>query len=184
MLALCLITLCVSLFWAAYDQQGNTIVLWAEDFTDRMIDLGFWRGDIPTTWLLALNPLMIFVFTPVLLRLWASQARRGAESFPAAKMALGMPSEDMWKMFDGLGFGQPLKLGFPGEAGGRLRPWKRWRPIEQATMSYGHGISVTLIQLARAYQMAGMREQAAETIRRYRELQARAAALEPAISPP
>ena len=38
------------------------------------------------------------------------------------------------------------------EAGGRLRPWKRWRPIEQATMSYGHGISVTLIQLARAYQ--------------------------------
>jgi cell division protein FtsI (penicillin-binding protein 3) len=58
----------------------------------------------------------------------------------------------MWKMFDNLGFGQPLRLGFPGEAGGRLRPWKRWRPIEQATMSYGHGISVTLIQLARAYQ--------------------------------
>jgi len=87
--ALCLVTLCISLFWAAYDQQGNTIVLWAEDFTDRVIDLGFWRGDIPTTWFLALNPLMIFVFTPVLLRLWAAQARRGAESFPAAKMALG-----------------------------------------------------------------------------------------------
>jgi POT family proton-dependent oligopeptide transporter len=88
-LALCLITLCVSLFWAAYDQQGNTIVLWAEDFTDRVIDLGFWRGEIPTTWFLALNPLMIFVFTPVLVRLWAAQARRGVESFPAAKMALG-----------------------------------------------------------------------------------------------
>jgi proton-dependent oligopeptide transporter, POT family len=90
--ALCLITLCVSLFWAAYDQQGNTIVLWAEDFTDRVIDLsflGFWRGDIPTTWFLALNPLMIFVFTPVLVRLWAAQARRGTESLPAAKMALG-----------------------------------------------------------------------------------------------
>ena len=87
--ALCLVTLCISLFWAAYDQQGNTIVLWAEDFTDRVIDFGFWRGDIPTTWFLALNPLMIFVFTPVLLRLWAAQARRGAESFPAAKMALG-----------------------------------------------------------------------------------------------
>jgi cell division protein FtsI (penicillin-binding protein 3) len=57
----------------------------------------------------------------------------------------------MWSMFDNLGFGQPLKLGFPGEAGGRLRPWKRWRPIEQATMSYGHGISMTLLQLARAY---------------------------------
>jgi proton-dependent oligopeptide transporter, POT family len=88
-LALCLISLCVSLFWAAYDQQGNTIVLWAEDFTDRVIDLGFWRGDIPTTWFLALNPLMIFVFTPVLVRLWAAQAARGTESFPAAKMALG-----------------------------------------------------------------------------------------------
>ena len=46
---------------------------------------------------------------------------------------------------------QPLKLGFPGEVGGRLRPAKTWRPIEQATMSYGHGISVTLMQLARAY---------------------------------
>jgi cell division protein FtsI (penicillin-binding protein 3) len=69
-----------------------------------------------------------------------------------AKMALNQRAEDMWTMFDKLGFGQPLKLGFPGEAGGRLRPWKRWRPIEQATMSYGHGISVTLIQLARSYQ--------------------------------
>ncbi|CAG0949756.1 partial cell division protein FtsI (penicillin-binding protein 3), partial [Rhodocyclaceae bacterium] len=47
----------------------------------------------------------------------------------------------------------PLKLGFPGEVGGRLRPAKSWKPIEQATMSYGHGISVTLIQLARAYQV-------------------------------
>ena len=54
-------------------------------------------------------------------------------------------------MFDALGFGQPLRLGFPGEVGGRLRPYKTWRPIEQATMSYGHGISVTLMQLARAY---------------------------------
>jgi POT family proton-dependent oligopeptide transporter len=88
-LALFLITLCVSLFWAAYDQQGNTIVLWAEDFTDRVIDLGFWHGDIPTTWFLALNPLMIFVFTPVLVRLWAAQAHRSAESFPVGKMALG-----------------------------------------------------------------------------------------------
>jgi cell division protein FtsI (penicillin-binding protein 3) len=55
-------------------------------------------------------------------------------------------------MFDALGFDTPLKLGFPGEVSGRLRPAKSWRPIEQATMAYGHGISVTLIQLARAYQ--------------------------------
>lgn len=81
-----------------------------------------------------------------------AQVIQKSSNVGAAKMALGMPSEEMWKMFDSLGFGQPLKLGFPGEAGGRLRPWKRWKPIEQATMSYGHGISVTLIQLARAYQ--------------------------------
>lgn len=81
-----------------------------------------------------------------------AQVIQKSSNVGAAKMALSMPPEDMWTMFDNLGFGQPLKLGFPGEAGGRLRPWKRWRPIEQATMSYGHGISVTLIQLARAYQ--------------------------------
>jgi cell division protein FtsI (penicillin-binding protein 3) len=82
-----------------------------------------------------------------------AQVIQKSSNVGAAKMALGMPSEDMWAMFDNLGFGQPTRIGFPGEAGGRLRPWKRWRPIEQATMSYGHGISVTLIQLARAYQV-------------------------------
>jgi len=50
-----------------------------------------------------------------------------------------------------LGFGTPPQLGFPGAAAGRLRPYRSWRPIEQATMAYGHGISVSLIQLARAY---------------------------------
>jgi len=69
----------------------------------------------------------------------------------SAKIALSMQPADMWTMFNTAGFGAPLKLGFPGEVGGRLRPAKTWRPIEQATMSYGHGISVTLIQLARAY---------------------------------
>ncbi|MCF8177743.1 MAG: penicillin-binding protein 2 [Sulfuritalea sp.] len=68
-----------------------------------------------------------------------------------AKIALSMSPGEMWSMFDGLGFGAALKLGFPGEVGGRLRPAKKWRPIEQATMAYGHGISVTLIQLAHAY---------------------------------
>jgi cell division protein FtsI (penicillin-binding protein 3) len=69
----------------------------------------------------------------------------------AAKVALNFRPEDMWQNFNRLGFGAPLKLGFPGEVGGRLRPAKTWRPIEQATMSYGHGVSVTLIQMARAY---------------------------------
>ncbi|MFZ5509348.1 MAG: peptidoglycan D,D-transpeptidase FtsI family protein [Pseudomonadota bacterium] len=68
-----------------------------------------------------------------------------------AKIAANLAPEEMWQMFDTLGFGTPPKLGFPGEAGGRLRPYKTWRPIEQATMSYGHGISVSLMQLARAY---------------------------------
>ncbi|SBT06844.1 transpeptidase involved in septal peptidoglycan synthesis (penicillin-binding protein 3) [Candidatus Accumulibacter aalborgensis] len=71
----------------------------------------------------------------------------------AAKIAAMLPAQKMWEMFDDVGFGQVPRLGFPGEVSGRLRPWKRWRPIEQATMSYGHGISVSLIQLARAYSV-------------------------------
>ena len=68
----------------------------------------------------------------------------------AAKIAAMLSAQQMWDMFDAVGFGQVSHLGFPGEVAGRLRPWKSWRPIEQATMSYGHGISVSLIQLARA----------------------------------
>ncbi|MGE5793598.1 MAG: peptidoglycan D,D-transpeptidase FtsI family protein [Bacteroidota bacterium] len=69
----------------------------------------------------------------------------------AAKIALALPAETIWTMFDGIGLGASPRLGFPGEAVGKLRPFKTWRPIEQATMSYGHGISVSLVQLARAY---------------------------------
>lgn len=69
------------------------------------------------------------------------------------KIALSLPRESMWEMFDSLGLGRQPALGFPGEAAGRVRPWKNWRPIEQATMSYGHGISLSLIQLARAYSV-------------------------------
>jgi cell division protein FtsI (penicillin-binding protein 3) len=84
--------------------------------------------------------------------LTVAQVIQKSSNVGAAKLALSMTPEEMWTMFDSLGFGAPLKLGFPGEVGGRLRPAKTWRPIEQATMAYGHGISVTLIQLARAYQ--------------------------------
>ncbi|MGV3653348.1 MAG: peptidoglycan D,D-transpeptidase FtsI family protein [Noviherbaspirillum sp.] len=70
-----------------------------------------------------------------------------------AKLALQMQPEQMWEMFTTLGFGQQPKLGFPGAVAGRVRPFKSWRPIEQATMSYGHGISVSLIQLARSYMI-------------------------------
>lgn len=67
------------------------------------------------------------------------------------KMAMQFSPDEMWKLFDQVGFGTPLNMGFPGEASGRLRPAKTWKPIEQATMSYGHGISVSLIQMARGY---------------------------------
>ncbi len=69
----------------------------------------------------------------------------------ASKMALSLKREELWSTFNQLGFGASTQIGFPGEVSGRLRPYKIWRPIEQATMSYGHGISVTLLQMARAY---------------------------------
>lgn len=69
----------------------------------------------------------------------------------SAKMALSLEPKYLWNVFNQAGFGQVTNIGFPGEASGKLRDYKTWRPIEQATMSYGHGISMTLLQLARAY---------------------------------
>jgi len=83
--------------------------------------------------------------------LTVAQIIQKSSNVGVAKMALGFPPKEMWEMYDALGFGQVPRMGFPGEVAGRLRPWKNWRPIEQATMSYGHGISVSLMQLARAY---------------------------------
>ncbi|HSV71800.1 MAG TPA: penicillin-binding protein 2 [Methylibium sp.] len=67
------------------------------------------------------------------------------------KMAMRMPAREMWDMFSAIGLGQKPQLDFPGAVSGRLRPYKSWRPIEQATMSYGYGLSASLFQLARAY---------------------------------
>ncbi|HYN53470.1 MAG TPA: penicillin-binding protein 2 [Methylotenera sp.] len=69
----------------------------------------------------------------------------------AAKIALTLDRQYMWDIYNELGLGRTSGIGFPGEASGRLRPYKTWRPIEQATMSFGHGISLTLLQLARLY---------------------------------
>jgi POT family proton-dependent oligopeptide transporter len=88
-LALLLLFLPNCLFWATYEQQGNTIALWAEDYTDRTIDLIVWRGEIPTTWFQSFNPFMIFAFTPFVVALWARQARRGREPTSVTKMAFG-----------------------------------------------------------------------------------------------
>jgi cell division protein FtsI (penicillin-binding protein 3) len=83
--------------------------------------------------------------------LTVAQVIQKSSNVGAAKMALAMPSEILWDMFSKVGFGVQPRSGFPGEVAGRLRAYKTWRPIEQATMSYGHGISLSLLQLARAY---------------------------------
>ena len=67
------------------------------------------------------------------------------------KMAMQMDRREMWELYSQVGFGQKPQLQFPGAVTGRLRPYKTWRPIEQATMSYGYGLSASLFQLARAY---------------------------------
>ncbi len=83
--------------------------------------------------------------------LTVSEIIQKSSNIGSAKMALSMDRQYMWSVFNLIGFGSKTRIGFPGEASGRLRDYKSWRPIEQATMSYGHGISVTLLQLARAY---------------------------------
>ena len=83
--------------------------------------------------------------------LTVAQVIQKSSNVGTAKIASLLTPEQMWSMFDSIGLGQQPGLGFPGEVTGRLRPWKGWRPIEQATMSYGHGLSVSLMQLARAY---------------------------------
>jgi cell division protein FtsI (penicillin-binding protein 3) len=85
--------------------------------------------------------------------LTVEQVVQKSSNVGAAKIALSLPAETMWSALSGAGFGAPPRTGFPGEVSGRLRPAKSWRPIEQATMAYGHGISVTLVQLARAYTL-------------------------------
>ena len=83
--------------------------------------------------------------------LTVTQVLQKSSNVGAAKLALAMPREALWDFYHRLGFGTAPQLGFPGAAAGRLRAYRSWRPIEQATMAYGHGISVSLIQLARAY---------------------------------
>ena len=83
--------------------------------------------------------------------LTVAQVIQKSSNVGAAKLALGLPPETLWNVFNSVGFGTTPQSGFPGEVAGRLRAHEKWKPIEQATMSYGHGISVSLLQLARAY---------------------------------
>lgn len=67
------------------------------------------------------------------------------------KIAMQMQPHEMWDLFTAAGFGQKPQISFPGAVSGKLRPYKTWRPIEQATMSYGYGLSASLFQMARSY---------------------------------
>jgi POT family proton-dependent oligopeptide transporter len=78
-----------SFFWATYEQQGNTIALWANTYTDRVVHVFAWSFEIPTTSFQSFNPFMIFAFTPLVVGLWSWQARRGTEPSTLIKMALG-----------------------------------------------------------------------------------------------
>jgi cell division protein FtsI (penicillin-binding protein 3) len=69
----------------------------------------------------------------------------------AVRMAMTFQPREMWELYSAVGFGQKPQIGFPGAVTGRLRPYKTWRPIEQATMSYGYGLSASLFQIAHAY---------------------------------
>ena len=107
----------------------------------------------------------------------------------AARIAMQFPAREMWELYSGLGFGQKPQISFPGAVTGRLRPYKTWRPIEQATMAYGYGLSASLLQIAHAYTAfsrdgevipvsvmrqaqppAGVRVMSAETAREVRKM--------------
>jgi len=83
--------------------------------------------------------------------LTVSEVIQFSSNVGAAKIALSLTPETFWTSLSAAGFGRATGCGFPGEAAGRLRDYKKWMPIEQATMAFGNGISVNLLQLARAY---------------------------------
>jgi cell division protein FtsI (penicillin-binding protein 3) len=85
--------------------------------------------------------------------LTVEQVIQKSSNVGSAKIALTLSPQTLWETFSRSGFGASTGSGFPGEVNGKLRPYQTWRPIEQATMSYGHGIAVNLLQLARAYTL-------------------------------
>ncbi|MBL79012.1 MAG: cell division protein [Nitrosomonadaceae bacterium] len=85
--------------------------------------------------------------------LTVEQVIKKSSNVGTVQIALKLPAQTMWETFNRSGFGSYTGSGFPGEVKGKLRPYQKWRSIEQATMSYGMGISVNLLQLARAYTL-------------------------------
>ncbi|MCH7341852.1 penicillin-binding protein 2 [Pelomonas sp. CA6] len=83
--------------------------------------------------------------------LTVTQVIQKSSNIGTVRMAMQMQPREMHELFTAIGLGQRPQIHFPGAVTGKLRPWKSWRPIEQATMSYGYGLSASLLQLARAY---------------------------------
>ena len=83
--------------------------------------------------------------------LTVQQVIQKSSNIGTLKIALQMQPREMWELFSEAGFGQKPQITFPGAVSGRLRPYKTWRPVEQATMSYGYGLSASLFQMARSY---------------------------------
>jgi POT family proton-dependent oligopeptide transporter len=89
-IALVLLCIPVTFFWATYEQQGNTISLWAQNYTDRALIPGVVNWQIPAAWFQSFNPFMIAAFTPLVVSLWGWQSKRGSEPSTVTKMALGL----------------------------------------------------------------------------------------------
>ncbi|HEY8049981.1 MAG TPA: penicillin-binding protein 2 [Ramlibacter sp.] len=83
--------------------------------------------------------------------LTVQQVIQKSSNIGALKIGLQMQPRQMWELFTQVGFGQKPQITFPGAVSGRLRPWRTWKPVEQATMSYGYGLSASLFQIARSY---------------------------------
>ena len=80
-----------------------------------------------------------------------AEAVQKSSNIALAKLALNLPAETIWTKYQEYGLGLRPELTFPGVASGKVRPYKRWRPIEQATMAYGYGLSASLLQIAQIY---------------------------------
>jgi len=83
--------------------------------------------------------------------LTVSEVIQKSSNIGSMRMGLMFQPREMWELYTQVGFGQKPQLGFPGAVTGRLRPYKTWKPVEQATMSYGYGLSASLLQIAHAY---------------------------------
>ena len=81
----------------------------------------------------------------------AREVIQKSSNIGTVRIAMQMPARELWELYASVGYGQKPQIDFPGAVTGRLRPYKSWRPIEQATMAYGYGLSASLLQIARAY---------------------------------